>query len=162
MNRDITHIHHLIQGYWDAALSESQERELLHLLADPDTPETSQVAEARAVTGIQAAARMRHRDLRRTSVLRLCIRAACVAGVCIALTGVAIHFNSSEETGTYAYVNGERITDPDRVLAMMENDLALIGNAGGEAEAAVSNSLAIMGMVLNEYATESPNDSTPH
>lgn len=157
-SNDDKYLLHLIQGYWDATLTDDQECELIHRLADPTLKETHEIAQARAVLGVSAAMRVQVRKAARRRRARFA-QAASIAliigsvGAAVGLTGDVME--QSQPDIAIACVDGRTITDSEEVLSMVRQNLSMISNTNRSA----IKPLEAIGAMLGEPAAESTPDS---
>lgn len=143
----------LIRRYFDAETDEADERRLRVYLATSGIS-TPAADEARAVMGIFAARRAQsRRGLLRRRIIRISA-AAAIAGLLAVTASLVITSRtgrpSASDDTLAAWHNGTRCDSPDQVLAMMDSNLALMGEASAEFEDAVSDDLADLGSMLGE------------
>lgn len=140
---DIRQIHELIERYFEATATETEERQLRHLLATTKflTPEIEQ---ARAVIGFYAASKEVNQKKRKRTI-NLPRIAAAVAIAAVSATAGTLFFSGNEtENRCIAYVGGVEITDQARILSIMHEDLQLLGDAADNIETELDNELSII------------------
>lgn len=136
---DMNHINRLIDGYFDATLSEAEERELRRLLADArlQSPEVDQVRAVMGFYAVESKTQPRRRRLRFPKVAAAAGAAAAVAvAVCLG--------TKAEASQCVAYVGDAKITDSRQVMAMMQNELAEMGRASESVRADVASELSLI------------------
>lgn len=138
---DYRDIERLIERYFEAQTSEEEERELRRILADPSTPATQAVEEARAVVGYTSlqGAIARH-DTRAVTkrwksrpsrwIRVATATAAAVAAIAIATDYTTRHSGEADsETVCLVYAEGKATESQEEAIAIMHAQLASIGRA---------------------------------
>ena len=133
-----------IERYFDCSLSDEEERALRRDLAliDSDAPV---IQEAKAVMGFSAIRTPRREKKRRWGVPAY----AAAAAIAAILLGGGLFFTLrsptliSGDTGEcIAYVNGERVTDEQKVMEILFSDMAELNEGAEEAREDVLDDLA--------------------
>ena len=105
----------VVNRYFDGETSEEEERLLRRFLAT-EAGQDSDFDEVRAVMSVFAAGKETSRNQPKSRRLWPWLAAACVAGLAWLLwTGIG-----DSQDVCVAYVNGQKITDRDEVLALMQ------------------------------------------
>jgi len=146
----------LIERYFACGLTEGQEAVLKRELAS--TPHQSDIIdEARATmsyyrVGQQVAGRHQQWASRHTLL-------AVAASVTVLLgVGIAVWQLSEDRANEcVAYVDGQKVTDDQVVMAMLSNELTAIGNAQMAIENNMMSQLHRIGTVLDENETDADN-----
>ena len=149
-------IHKLIEAYFDCTLSEQEEQQLKQMLATTEE-DTDDVREAKAVLGVFAMERKLSQDaqpitnneLSITHSKRSIIRyaAAAVAVFAIVFGGMK-YVEYQEENACVMYVNGEKISNENVVLAQMMGQMDDISEAADYNDQTMSSQLDDMASVL--------------
>ncbi len=133
----ITEIERLIDRYFEATATASEEATLRRILADPKTEPTPTVEEARAVMWFTALLRPRKPKIMRLKTVRIISVAASLALLisifAYFLTGNA---GSSQENGAIIYCQGIESHSTEDALALMRSQLGSVGRERAEGEAA--------------------------
>lgn len=117
--------HDLAQRYFDATTTDDEERQLRSFITS-EAGSGEEFNELRAVMGFFAVGRSTaktanhpaaHRTLRRLTVAAAVI--ACLAG-----GGTWLFHYQMQKNICVAYINGEKVTDPDIVLQQMQASMA--------------------------------------
>lgn len=133
-----------IESYFDATLSQEQERELRAFLASSQA-EDPKYDEIRAVMGFFSVGRSlekrrRARSFGAASVLKVTAVAASIVGAF--LLGLNINLEkaipSEQREVCYAYINGEVITEPTIVMCDVENTLIELISGGVDVDGQLS------------------------
>ena len=116
----------LAESWFDALLSEDEERELKAFLASTDDPDFD---EAKAVAGYFATGKaVRRAAVRRRNTRRLSRTAVAVAAGLAVFAAIGLNGNRRDRCYVLAY--GEKSTDPEMALESMEATLSgLFGTA---------------------------------
>lgn len=141
------HIHFLIERYFEATATPSEERELKHILADSTIDATPEVEEARAMMGYTAISKaVATPPRRRNRVPRLISIAASIALVAFtSVTLVKLMTNNHDADTATIYANGMVIESTDQAMSMMQSQLKAMGQATEASEAAgIFNALEAM------------------
>ncbi len=143
-------IHILIERYFDASTTETEENELRLLLADPETEPTAEVEEARAVMGYTSLQRaIHHPKSGNENRVKKWTRGAAAAAMLTGIITVAYHaLPHSEAAPSYAtvYTDGQVITSTDEALAIMHAQLSAMGSA--EANGATADAFSALDNML--------------
>lgn len=162
MTRDI---HKLIDAYFDCTLSEQEEQWLKRMLATTDE-DTADVREAKAVLGVFAMERklsqgtpIRNSALtspsasfpgfailhHRKRIVRYAVAAVAVFAIII---GGMKYVEYKEDNTCVMYVNGEKISNENIVLAQMMGQMDDIGEAADHNDQTMLNQLDDIASVL--------------
>lgn len=114
----------MAERYFEAETSDEEEQALRQFAAQTDDPD---FRDLQAVMGFCAmgrkhAAPQRHRHSRTYAFVG-------AAASFVLLVGLSLFYSLSSQqhdTGCVAWVNGEQITDPTQVMALMQNTVAVI------------------------------------
>lgn len=115
----------LSERYFDAETTDEEERELRRFAAQTSDPDFH---ELQAVMGFTAMGRPRTLTTSRPRTL------ISIAASVIVILGLSLFFslsNRQQDTGYVAWVNGEKITNPTEVMALMQStmrDMNIEGN----------------------------------
>ena len=149
-------IHKLIEAYFDCTLSEQEEQQLKQMLATTEE-DTDDVREAKAVLGVFAMERKLSQDAQPitnnefsiTHSKRNFVRyaAAAVAVFAIVFGGMK-YVEYQEDNACVMYVNGEKISNENVVLAQMMGQMDDIGEAADYNDQTMSSQLDDMASVL--------------
>ncbi len=149
-------IHKLIEAYFECTLSEQEEQQLKQMLATTEE-DTADVREAKAVLGVFAmerklsqyaqpntnhAPRITHSN---RSIIRFA--AAAVAVFAIVFGGIK-YAEYQEDNACVMYVNGEKISNENIVLAQMTGQMEDISEAADYTDQTMFNQLDDMASVL--------------
>ncbi len=130
--------HELESRFYDAATTEDEEELLFRFAASRSDAEV-EWRELRAVMGVVAVGRRRLACGVEPSVLasalvpmgrsrRLLWSWMTAAGVAAAVfVGAVLTLHGSRQHGSYAYIDGQRITDPERVMEAMLDSWEAVG-----------------------------------
>ncbi|MBO4994482.1 MAG: hypothetical protein J6C78_00750 [Muribaculaceae bacterium] len=152
MKIDNHDINELIDRYFEGATSLDEERTLRRLLSDMSLS-GDKIDEARAVMGYLSfpSGKVAAREIampRRNPLLGRLARAAVVTGL-IAVVGTT--FIVKPEYGEYmAYVGGKEVSDRNEVMAMVADELAMLGVAANEVNEEVAGQFSEVSDVFNE------------
>lgn len=108
----------LSERYFEAETTEEEERELRRFAAQTSDPD---FRELQAVMGFTSMGRPQ--TLKTSNTPRHLIS---IAASVIVVLGLSLFFslnNRQQDTGCVAWVNGEKITDPTEVMALMQNTM---------------------------------------
>ena len=125
MKKDKQYWLRLSERYFEAETTEEEERELRRFAAQTSDPD---FRELQAVMGFTSMGRPQ--TLKPSKPQNLISIAASV----IVVLGLSLFFslnNRQQDTGCVAWVNGEKITDPTEVMALMQitmRDMSIDGN----------------------------------
>lgn len=149
-------IHKIIEAYFDCTLSEQEEQQLKQMLATTEE-DTADVREAKAVLGVFAMERKLSQDaqpitnneFRITHSKRNFVRyaAAAVAVFAIVFGGMK-YVEYQEDNACVMYVNGEKISNENVVLAQMMGQMDDISEAADYNDQTMSSQLDDMASVL--------------
>lgn len=139
-------IHKLIEAYFDCTLSEQEEQQLKQMLATTEE-DTADVREAKAVLGVFAM----ERKLSQAYALRIThfrgYAAAAIAIFAIVFGGMK-YVEYQEDNACVMYVNGEKISNENIVLAQMMGQMDDIGEAADYNDQTMSSQLNDMASAL--------------
>lgn len=145
MTRDI---HKLIDAYFDCTLSEQEEQWLKRMLATTDE-DTADVREAKAVLGVFA---MERKLSQGTPILHSKNRILRYAAVAVAVFAIVIggmkYVEYKEDNTCVMYVNGEKISNENIVLAQMMGQMDDISEAADYNDQTMSSQLDDIASVL--------------
>ena len=119
----------LVERYFEATLSDDEERELRLFLAS-DASSSPIFDEAKAVIGYIATVKTRKQQgntRKRNSIIGQIARYSAAAAIIGAII-VGIRYNSTPSEICVAYIDGERYTDRATVLAQMHKAMAHVSN----------------------------------
>ena len=148
-------IHKIIEAYFDCTLSEQEEQQLKQMLATTEE-DTADVREAKAVLGVFAMERKLSQDapitnteLSITHSKRNFVRyaAAAVAVFAIVFGGMK-YVEYQEDNACVMYVNGEKISNENVVLAQMMGQMDDISEAADYNDQTMFSQLDDMASVL--------------
>lgn len=144
MKKDKQYWLRLSERYFEAETTEEEERELRRFAAQTSDPD---FRDLQAVMGFTAIARsskgskgskglkvQQQAPLKPLKPLKLNSHYMGLAASVIVVLGLSLFFslsNRQQDTGCVAWVNGEKITDPTEVMALMQNtmhDMNIEGN----------------------------------
>lgn len=144
---------YLINEYFEGRTSIAQENELRNILAatGDSSPE---VAEAKAVMGVFAAARAAIPASTRRRRLSIRPLASAVAAIAILLACAAVLTTGvpdfADDNLCYASVGNIRIDDPEIIRQMMISDLRLMSEASEHVSSEVDDQFRLVGQVLDD------------
>lgn len=142
-------LHRLIEKYFDATATLDEERQLRAMLADPAF-DSAEADEARAVLSVSLVSpplrteRRLHRRFRPLAV-------AASLAVLLAL-GATLLTSRVPEPDCVAYIGGQRVDNPDRVMEMVNADLSLLGSVQRETATDITNQFSELASAINESA----------
>lgn len=146
----------LIEAYFDCTLSEQEEEQLKQMLATTEE-DTADVREAKAVLGVfamerkllQGAQPITNNEFRITHSKRSIVRyaAAAVAVFAIVIGGMK-YVEYQEDNACVMYVNGEKISNENIVIAQMMGQMDDISEAADNTEQTMSDQLNDISSVL--------------
>lgn len=141
-------IHKLIEAYFDCILSEQEEQQLKQMLATTEE-DTADVREAKAVLGVFAMERKLSQGTpvphSRKRILRYA--AAAIAVLAMAFGGMK-YAEYQNDNACVMFVNGEKISNENIVLAQMLGQMDDISEAAEYNDQTMSNQLDDMASVL--------------
>lgn len=122
----INQIHEMINRFFEARLSQDEERDLLLLLLNMEGQD--QIAdEALAVMlATRLSPEPKAKKLKRTSLRRM---TAIAASIALIFGSGALIMNHSRDTQTFAYVSGKKINDPNEIKNIVATQLQDIGES---------------------------------
>lgn len=133
MKKDKQYWLRLSERYFEAETTEEEERELRRFAAqtsDPDFRDLQAVmgftAIARSSKGSKGLKVQQQAPLKPLKPLKLNSHYMGLAASIIVVLGLSLFFslsNRQQDTGCVAWVNGEKITDPTEVMALMQNTM---------------------------------------
>lgn len=133
MKKDKDYWLRLSERYFEAETTEEEERELRRFAAqtsDPDFRDLQAVmgftAIARSSKGSKGLKVLQQAPLKPLKPLKLNSHYMGLAASVIVVLGLSLFFslsNRQQDTGCVAWVNGEKITDPTEVMALMQNTM---------------------------------------
>lgn len=138
---ELQHIHQLIQRYFDAETTLTEERELRRLVAPLAGSKDPEIQEVRAVLGYLSAA---PRKQKRSHSRWVAIGSVAAAIAVVAIIGVKLIFGNDSPSECYAYVGIERITDRAAVEESILNDLEVISEASEDIDNDINTDLQLM------------------
>ena len=119
----------LVERYFEATLSDDEERELRLFLAS-DASSSPVFDEVKAVTGYIETAKARRQkanNRKRSSIIGQIARYSAAAAI-IGATIAGIRYNSTPSDICIAYIDGKRHTDRTTVLAQMHKAMAHVSH----------------------------------
>ena len=139
----------LVRRYWEAETTPEEERRLAFWLLEPEAAD-ARYDEVRAVMGLLATGRRLHRAKRKRTTWQRTGRKWAVAAMVGGLIFAGTRFIPlvEEQDVCVAYVGGERITDPTRVMNEAHNALQATQKPVDEAN--VEHALNDMFATINE------------
>lgn len=144
----------LTERYFDGHTTLAEERRLRQLLANPQLM-GAELDEARAVLGYVAVTPAQ--SARKPIVMPWRTVVSVAASVAlVVILGVAF-FVKKEAYGALeciAYVDGERIENPDHVVEIMQSELSLMGEASAEVHEDIATELNAFSEVMNQSNNE--------
>lgn len=145
MKKDKDYWLRLSERYFEAETTEEEERELRRFAAQTSDPD---FRELQAVLGFTAIARsskgskgskglkvQQQAPLKPLKPLKLNSHYMGLAASVIVVLGLSLFFslsNKQQDTGCVAWVNGEKITDPTEVMALMQNTMLEMNIEGSD------------------------------
>lgn len=145
MKKDKDYWLRLSERYFEAETTEEEERELRRFAAQTSDPD---FRELQAVLGFTAIARsskgskgskglkvQQQAPLKPLKPLKLNSHYMGLAASVIVVLGLSLFFslsNRQQDTGCVAWVNGEKITDPTEVMALMQNTMLEMNIEGSD------------------------------
>lgn len=145
MKKDKQYWLRLSERYFEAETTEEEERELRRFAAQTSDPD---FRELQAVLGFTAIARsskgskgskglkvQQQAPLKPLKPLKLNSHYMGLAASVIVVLGLSLFFslsNRQQDTGCVAWVNGEKITDPTEVMALMQNTMLEMNIEGSD------------------------------
>lgn len=118
----------LVEGYFNATLTEEEERLLRCFLASPGGQD-ARYDDVRSVMGFVVTARRRKERAARRSRGRHWRKVAAVAAVLLAIGLPSGLFLLSGRSDCVAYVGGKRITNPEKVMGLARESFSSVRNA---------------------------------
>lgn len=134
MKKDKQYWLRLSERYFEAETTEEEERELRRFAAQTADPD---FRELQAVMGFTSMGRPQTLKPSNPQPVKLSTtphRLISIAASVIVVLGLSLFFglnNRQQDTGCVAWVNGEKITDPTEVMALMQitmRDMSIDGN----------------------------------
>lgn len=142
MKKDKQYWLRLSERYFEAETTEEEERELRRFAAqtsDPDFRDLQAVmgftAIARSSKGSKGSKVQQQAPLKPLKPLKLNSHYMGLAASVIVVLGLSLFFslsNRQQDTGCVAWVNGEKITDPTEVMALMQNTMLEMNIEGSD------------------------------
>lgn len=142
MKKDKQYWLRLSERYFEAETTEEEERELRRFAAqtsDPDFRDLQAVmgftAIARSSKGSKGLKVQQQAPLKPLKPLKLNSHYMGLAASVIVVLGLSLFFslsNRQQDTGCVAWVNGEKITDPTEVMALMQNTMLEMNIEGND------------------------------
>lgn len=145
MKKDKQYWLRLSERYFEAETTEEEERELRRFAAQTSDPD---FRDLQAVMGFTAIARsskgskgskglkvQQQAPLKPLKPLKLNSHYMGLAASVIVVLGLSLFFslsNRQQDTGCVAWVNGEKITDPTEVMALMQNTMLEMNIEGND------------------------------
>lgn len=145
MKKDKDYWLRLSERYFEAETTEEEERELRRFAAQTSDPD---FRDLQAVMGFTAIARsskgskgskglkvLQQAPLKPLKPLKLNSHYMGLAASIIVVLGLSLFFslsNRQQDTGCVAWVNGEKITDPTEVMALMQNTMLEMNIEGSD------------------------------
>lgn len=145
MKKDKDYWLRLSERYFEAETTEEEERELRRFAAQTSDPD---FRDLQAVMGFTAIARslkgskgskglkvQQQAPLKPLKPLKLNSHYMGLAASVIVVLGLSLFFslsNRQQDTGCVAWVNGEKITDPTEVMALMQNTMLEMNIEGSD------------------------------
>lgn len=145
MKKDKQYWLRLSERYFEAETTEEEERELRRFAAQTSDPD---FCDLQAVLGFTAIARsskgskgskglkvQQQAPLKPLKPLKLNSHYMGLAASIIVVLGLSLFFslsNRQQDTGCVAWVNGEKITDPTEVMALMQNTMLEMNIEGSD------------------------------
>ena len=145
MKKDKQYWMRLSERYFEAETTEEEERELRRFAAQTSDPD---FRDLQAVMGFTAIARsskgskgskdlkvQQQAPLKPLKPLKLNSHYMGLAASVIVVLGLSLFFslsNRQQDTGCVAWVNGEKITDPTEVMALMQNTMLEMNIEGSD------------------------------
>ena len=139
MKKDKQYWMRLSERYFEAETTEEEERELRRFAAqtsDPDFRELQAVMSfttiarssksSKSLKGLKVQQQAPLKPLKPLKLLKLNSHYMGLAASIIVVLGLSLFFslsNRQQDTGCEAWVNGEKITDPTAVMALMQNTM---------------------------------------
>lgn len=143
----------LIEKYFDCETSDEEERRLRSELADCRY-ESPLIDECLVAMGYFSVGKKVLSDRKRHSrvvvVRRAMSVAATVAVIFVSALFLRGSFEGVDNGYCYAYVNGEKISDNDKVLALMQSDLSNLNDVTGDDCNSMMEQLSAIRNVLDD------------
>ena len=117
MKKDKQYWLRLSERYFEAETTDKEERELRRFAAQTSDPD---FRDLQAVMGFTAMGRPHNLKTSKPQTL------ISIAASVIVVLGLSLFFglnNRQQDTGCVAWVNGEKVTDPTAVMALMQNTM---------------------------------------
>lgn len=111
----------LAECYFEASTSEAEEEALRRFAASPEAADDERFEALRAVMGMTAVGRRRHRVAKAYTMRRTALKIAAIVAIALGVGFTTIQYQMRNEC--VAYVDGRRITDDDVVVRMMKHSL---------------------------------------
>lgn len=144
-----------IEQYFDCTLTDEQENELRRAIAVTDFRHPA-IDEARAVMGVRHIASTPAKMTQRPRFSKIIHGLSIAASVAMIITlGILFLHPSEADTSTcVAYVNGERVTDEDIVLALMAQNTTEFNEGVDMAQQALIDELEMIAPAVDRYESE--------
>lgn len=153
-NKELDYWRSLAERYYEAETTDAEENELKRFLA---TDLSVEFDDLRAVMGYavvgkrmcHASSSVKTRKITMQGRPVVWIAAACVAAVLVVTTVLNVR---SDNEYMVAYVDGQRTTDPNVVMAMMQNTMAdmYADNGSVDIESQMADMFEVMNADINE------------
>ncbi len=143
----------MIERYFDCTLNEAEELQLRTLLAST-TYQSEAIDEARFTMGfmkqgMEIEKKRKGMQLTQRAFRPLSIAASVIVVFSLGLGLLHMHSMKNDNSNScYAYVNGERMSNDQEVMALIENDFGLMKEASSGVDNNVQEQLATMGEAL--------------
>lgn len=121
----------LIERYFEATATKAEEARLRAILADPDTPATPEVEEARAVMGYTTLQKTIARPAEQPRHKMPWHTIASIAASVAVIAAIGFHFSTNGGTHPEAtiYAQGKISHSTDDALAIMDRQLGALGRS---------------------------------
>lgn len=141
----------MIDQYFDCTLSDEQEKALRREIAMTPFRHPA-IDEARAVMGIRQINAV-HRGNKRSITRKIIPGLSIAASVAMIITlGVLFLRPATTDTSTcVAYVNGQKVTDEDIVLALMAQNTTEFHEGADRAQQSIIDELEFIAPVVDQY-----------
>lgn len=141
-----------IERFFDCSLSEAEERQLRHSIADTSLSHPA-IDEARAVMGLRkpATRQRQSRNFHRTLRIAATVAVLLAIGAYLFITPSSGNFGNNK---CIAYTNGRCITDEEAVLNLLREDLREFDDAVEDSDRSFAVELSDIAAFIETY--ESP------
>lgn len=138
----------LIALYFEGLTTLGQERRLRELLSDPNLQD-EEADQARAVMSFAAISQDTVPPVRNRRPLYAAIASVAASAAVIVLIASLFLKTSPAATDYLAYVDGQRIDNPEEVMLLVNADLSLLGEASEDVNDEIDGDLNALSSALN-------------